>query len=212
MMIRLALIEDTVNPIFEKYSFLYNKRVKDTSINQNLITSQLNDAMLTIIVSILDLRTDLMKLKLTIQENPGYLETAAKSLVNKVSLYSSLWGKIANTKNELSQISQDLADAVSSMNWWQRNVPSFLFGKRNQRKEMEEKSTLLDKKAIKVSNILDSSANDAKQIGGKIKEPIEESELINENYNMSLFYWKDETGEHSYYTSDLNESLKFLKQ
>ena len=198
MIIRLALIEDRINPIFEKYSYLLGSRVKDKSLSLEDVSLQQNDAIIAILGSILDLRTDLLKLRLTVQENPGYLETAAKILVAKVENYSKLWEDISSMKYELWEISSDIDETISQMNWWQKSVPSWILGKREERKELENRSKKLKEMTVNISKKFDRDVIDAINFGKVIK-----NNLSGRNEMMDLIYWEDEKGVHSYYTDDL---------
>ena len=197
MIIRLALLEDKINPIFERYNYLY----KNQSINATMSFTDLKlkqtDAFMAIITSILDIRIDLLKMKLNIQNNPGYMESAAKAFVEKIDFYHDLWAGIQNNSAEIDAVANELKDAVSEMNWWQRNMPSWLFGKRNQRKEYEEKSETFEKEALKHQIQFNNQVESAMELGDTVKKG-----LISDN-KMSLIYWRDELGEHSYYTDDL---------
>lgn len=197
MIIRLALLEDKINPIFERYNYLY----KNQSINATMLFTDLKlkqtDAFMAIITSILDIRIDLLKMKLNIQNNPGYMESAAKAFVEKIDFYHDLWAGIQNNSAEIDAVANELKDAVSEMNWWQRNMPSWLFGKRNQRKEYEEKSETFEKEALKHQIQFNNQVESAMELGDTVKKG-----LISDN-KMSLIYWRDELVEHSYYTDDL---------
>ena len=80
------------------------------------------------------------------------------------------------------------------MNWWQKNMPSWLLGKREKRKENENKANEFEKEALRHKDVFDEP----------IEFAMEFSESINPSESkMSLIYWKDDLGEHSYYTDDL---------
>ena len=197
MIIRLALLEDKINPIFERYNYLY----KNQSINSDMSLKDLKlkqtDAFMAIITSILDIRIDLLKMKLNIQNNPGYMESAAHAFVEKIDFYHDLWEGIQKNSAEIDAVANELKEVVSEMNWWQRNMPSWLFGKRKQRKEFENKSETFEKEALKHQIQFNNQVESAIELGDTVKKG-----LIPDN-KMSLIYWRDELGEHSYYTDDL---------
>ena len=155
------------------------------------------DAFLAIITSILDIRIDLLKMKLNIQNNPGYMESAAHAFVEKIDFYHDLWEGIQKNSAEIDAVANELKEVVSEMNWWQRNMPSWLFGKRKQRKEFENKSETFEKEALKHQIQFNNQVESAIELEDTVKKG-----LIPDN-KMSLIYWRDELGEHSYYTDDL---------
>lgn len=191
MIVRLALLEDKINPIFERYNYLYKNR--STNTDTGLIELDLNDAYMAIVTSILDIQIDLLKMKINIQNNPGYMETAAKTFVDKIDYYKKLWTTIQNDSSEINKVKEELKDAVSGMNWWQKNMPSWLLGKNAERKENENKIKTFEK-ALQHQPMIDGSIESAREFCKSIQPAINK---------MSLIYWKDDFGEHSYYTDDL---------
>lgn len=195
MIIRLALIEDKVNPIFERYKYLYSAQKWNNEIKKEDVSFNQTDAYMSIVISILDLRIDVLRLKLTIQENPGFLNYLAENLVNKVSTYHQLWKDIENSPARIEQISESLINAISDMNWWQKNMPLWLGGKRSDRKEMEQRvndfSSMNSDESTK--SMLDA-VRSANTIGKSLTEKIEP---------VTLLYWEDKAGKHSYYTNDI---------
>lgn len=194
MIFRLALLEDKINPIFERYKYLYKNQSINTDTALRELKLQQTDAYMVVVTSILDIRIDLLKMKINIQNNPGYMETAAKTFVDKIGYYKQLWTTIQNDSSEINKVKEELKAAVSGMNWWQKNMPSWLLGKREKRKENENKVNELEKEASRHKVVVDEPIEFAMEFSESIK-PSESK--------MSLIYWKDDLGEHSYYTDDL---------
>ena len=90
MIIRLALIEDKVSPIFERYKFLYRAQeiekhaTTPADLKEDLNFKQ-NDAYFAIALSILDLRVDVLRVKLAIQDDAVYMKHSVGKLLEKVS-------------------------------------------------------------------------------------------------------------------------------
>lgn len=80
MIIRLALLEDKINPIFERYNYLYKNQTINSSMSFTDLKLKQTDAFMAIITSILDIRIDLLKMKLNIQNNPGVYGICRKSI------------------------------------------------------------------------------------------------------------------------------------
>lgn len=70
MIIRLSLIESIVNPLFERYRYLYESKDINKYLSAEDVSFKQTDAYLAVVLSILDLQLDVMRLKLSIQENP----------------------------------------------------------------------------------------------------------------------------------------------
>ena len=197
MIIRLALLEDKINPIFERYNYLYQNQNIDMWIEMEDLKFKQTDAYMAIITSILDMRIDLLKIKQNIQENPGYLDKSAHQFKEKIVFYNQLWVKIRDNAEDIKEISDDMREIIDGMNWWQKNMPSWLLGKRKERNDLEQKSIAFENESIKHSTDFKNDIDNAVGLSNTLKEGIETKN------QMNLVYWQDENGEHSYYTDDL---------
>jgi len=195
MIIRLALVEYKINPIFERYKYLYETQNINKYLSSEDLKFKQTDAYMAIIISIINLRIDVLRLKLTIQENPGYIKYFAENLVSKVERYQKLWTDIENSPKRVEEVSRELKDIINSLNYWKRNMPAWLGGKRKERKEREKQIIDMDdvNSGSNVSDLI-GITKDAMHIG---------SSLLKSKEPMSLLYWEDKMGKHSYYTSDL---------
>lgn len=195
MIIRLALVEDKVNPIFERYKYLYSAQNFNEDLKYEDLWYNQTDAYMSIVLSILDLRIDILRLKVTIQENPGFLKQLAENIIRKTERYERLWRDIENSPFKVEQVSELLRDAVSSMNNWQRNMPWWLGGRYEKRRELEkQEQDLLALNSYENTKDLLDIAKNASKFG----------ELIIENTQwVTLLFWEDEFGKHSYYTNDI---------
>jgi len=236
MIIRINLLENSINPLFERYNYLYtsaNKTVVEEKINydgfgdkllelaanpwltglwsilaQNelknrpktrFVTSpedakyRKRDAYFTIMTSILDIRISNLRVKINIQENPEYIKNSVNRFKEKIEIYKLLWLKIKNDYKEIENLSRNIEEVLISMNWWDRNLPSFLAGRRKERKEMEKALGLMQEDNIFSKDTLNKFVEDSK----------EAIETIKVNSPSNLLYWNDSLGIHSYYTNDL---------
>jgi hypothetical protein len=199
MIIRMALLEDCVNPIFERFTYLYNEGEKiGAAFDITRMNEKKSDAGLLILLSMLDLRLDVLRVKLAIQENPGFVETYSKSLSKKIERYEDIWKNVDQLPDEVEKLVKELETENRDMNFWQRNVPGFLFGKRNEHMSNEVRSKgLKDKVLHSETKALRDAVSEAINIGDILKSQ------VGKLTPMSLFYWQDELGTHSYYTNDI---------
>jgi hypothetical protein len=82
-------------------------------------------------------------------------------------------------------------------------MPAWLLGNRDSRIKMQQQSAgLNDQNSIsKINDLLDATRA-AQKSGASLSEKIEYS--LSDNIEpLSLIYWEDETGKHSYYTNDI---------
>ncbi len=196
MIIRLSLIENNINPILERYKYLYEAQAFDTGLTSDDLAYNRTDAYMSIVLSIVDLRIDMLRLRLTVQENPGYLSHLSTKIIEKVEQYKQSWNDIENSPIKVEQISNSLKETISDMNWWQRNCPSWLLGKREQKNEIKQQmGKLSELNSYQNTNDLLSAAREAKETGDAL--------VAQKLEPVSLIYWEDETGKHSYYTNDI---------
>lgn len=197
MIVRLAILEDKVNPLFERYNYLYKSQNLDERTTPEQLNIKETDAYMAIVISILDIRIDLLKMKLNVQNNPGFITDATNNFAEKIDVYQNLWTLIQNKASDIDAIAKKLKEAVDEMNWWQKKMPSWMFGNRTQIKRLEKKSEIFEKEALKHQIQFDNIIDDAMELGDAVKKEVFSDRKI------SLVYWRDEMGEHSYYTDDL---------
>ncbi|GBU22323.1 hypothetical protein R80B4_02230 [Fibrobacteres bacterium R8-0-B4] len=82
------------------------------------------------------------------------------------------------------------------MDWWQRNLPTWLGGKRGERRDHKKNIEKLASDTEYYETVIE---NEIKQS----RDSIQNIEQIEQN-PMNLLYWRDESGEeYSYQTDDL---------
>lgn len=198
MMIRLALLENTVNPIFERHTFLYNSHQIDTKLSSTDWAFKQGDAKMAIVLSLLDIRLDVLRVKLAIQENPGFVQEFAESLTTKIDRYRELWSDIEKAPEQVEEVTTKLREMTTNLSWWKRNIPEWGGGGRTKRKETEKQASELEaQQTIQATTTLTGQALDAIKAGADLQEQLAAQEP------NSLFYWEDEMGKHSYYSSDV---------
>lgn len=204
MIIRLSLVENSVNPLFERYRHLYLRNSYSKKNNTQQLKSKKTDGFLSASLSMLDLKIDILKLKLALQESPGYIEHGSSLLIEKVGKLRDYWLEIERTPDYLNSIISDLRSDLDSLSWLERNFK--LFGKKEEAIENKKKVKELED-LNRPSEIVKNYENH------KTFERIaREAEKTIANTNYALYMWEDETGTHSLYTNQLTnreEKLQF---
>jgi len=237
MVYRLALLENSINPLFERYNYLYSsagdtvvtnkieysrfvdgvraagagifggvpgvamnsahvnsRQSERTFVSKEDLTYKQWDAHLAILSSIVDIRVSLLRIKLNMQEAPEYVENSTILFKEKVSFYEKLWEMIQKENENIKEISSALEDSVKAMSWWKRKMPSWLGGKRKERKENEANIQ-------KLSHAIDFYNTGLR---GTIENCKQSVQGIGRTSEKNLLYWKDDMGEHSYFTDELD--------
>jgi len=194
MITRLALVEDTINENVERYKFLYEAESIDEELTGDDLIVKQNDAYMAIELSALDIRVGVLRVRLTIQENPGYVRQSVTALISKVERYEKLWRDIETSPKRVQEVSEKIRKTVEEMGWWKRTMPGWLLGNPNARSE-RVKANLLDKiiqseDTTEIRNTATTTAG----MGSSLKKALRP---------VALLYWEDELGRHAYYTNDL---------
>lgn len=195
MRMRLALVEDKVNSYFERYRYLYEIQHIDRSLKVETLKFKNIDAYMATLLSILDLQIDMLRIKLTLQENPAFVRTLVNGLSEKIEKYQALWTSIESNPKNVEELTQSLSESILAMNGWQKHMPRWLGGKREVRKATEStKEALIGSNTRSKTEYMVETARAAKDFGKSV---------TNSAQQVALLYWQDENGEHSYYTNDL---------
>lgn len=190
---RLALVSDRVAPLFERYHLLLRSQLIDASVSREDLKLHQNDAYFSVVLSIMDLRIDVLRLQLAVQENPALMESASKRLAEKVTAYKKLWIDVAQIQNVAKDIADDLKSSADEMTWMQRNVSN-----RGKHKELSKQSETLAEhvQALRAAGL--DHVTLAREYVETINRPPSTSA------EASIVYWRDEVGDHAYFTDDLD--------
>lgn len=199
MIARLAILEGQVNPIFERYHFLHGRRPDLAKAKSDDLNYSQFDTYLVMESSLLDLRLDVLRLKLAAQEDIGLAVKARDRLLGKVERYALLWDAIAQEPRDIETAAVELKEAAEAMSWWRRKMPAYVGGKRTEHKAQLAQAENL--KAASSGGLLGMVPKiaEAKTAASGISEMLREQKTA----PVSLIYWRDEAGEHSFYTTDL---------
>jgi hypothetical protein len=127
------------------------------------------------------------------QENPEFINNSITNFKNKIENYKRIWEKIKNDYKNIEIIANNINETINSMDWWEKSIPSWIGGKR---KEYRNKKNGIEI----IKNDVDFSAETINKIVDSNNESIKSLEQTN---HSNLLYWKDDFGEHSYYTNDI---------
>jgi hypothetical protein len=205
MMIRLALLQEKVNPLFERYRFLYSSESITDEKSSQLLREDLkfrqNDAYFTIVLSILDLKLDLLRSKLVLQDNPSYIQAFVEELLIKIDYYEGLWSSISDNPRMANDVANELQTSVKQMNWWRKQMPAWFGGKRQLRIDTQSKEQILRNFGTEMEGELHEQVTQNLEWGETLRENLAD------NKPMDLIYWRDENGEHAYYTDELELTI-----
>lgn len=191
----LANLEQTTGETLERYRILYESESINKDTAREDLKQKHHDSYYLIALTILELRIEQLRVKMALQDAPEQLEFLTEHFFKKADAFQKIWDKIQADPKKSKGIANDLHDLVEEMNWWQKNMPSILWGKRAKRKTLEHSA----KKLTNHSEEIEGTLNELVKAGRKIVSPA----LIDNH--VALIFWIDENGEqHSFYTTDLD--------
>jgi hypothetical protein len=88
-----------------------------------------------------------------------------------------------------------LGETIEAMNWWERNMPNWLWGNRDKSRTLQEQKDEFESHLEASGRSRNQEITRAREITDKLVRQVNEP--------MHLVYWRDELGEHSYYTADV---------
>ncbi|HOJ05684.1 MAG TPA: hypothetical protein PK916_16935 [Bacteroidota bacterium] len=195
MMMQLVVLESHINPILERYWLLYRSYELNVSSDYTGVAWKLKDAYYTAMLSVLDLRIDVLKLKYDLQENPGVASSSSQKITRKVDEYIKLYRDITKIPKELKKISRGIEKEIEEMGGLLADLRDRLGLKSKERSRAEEKWQEIREGIDLAKHVKDViKTNDV--VGSMLKQ-----KKLSED--TSLVFWQDEYGAHCYYTSDL---------
>lgn len=197
MIVRLALAEERVTALCERYKLLNGSQDVAVDASEADLDFKVHDSRLAVIASSMGLRIGYLRLALSLQESPARTGRLVESFVALCDQHDNLLKAIKKEGKKTSALVKELDKAVESMSWYQSNVPSWLGGSRSERVESEQTSEKLQRHRERQLEVERQEVSAAKDLGKQARNAIGGSE------DLALVYWKDEFGEHSYYVEGL---------
>ncbi len=197
MIVRLALAEERVTALCERYKLLNGSQDIAVDASEVDLDFKVHDSRLAVIVSSMGLRVGYLRLALSLQESPARTARLVESFVALCDQHDNLLKTIKKEGKKTSALVKELDKAVEAMSWYQRNMPGWLLGSRSERLESEKASEKLQQLRDRQLEVERQEIPAAASLGEQARSAIRGSE------NLALVYWKDEFGEHSYYVEGL---------
>lgn len=197
MIVRLALAEERVTALCERYKLLNGSQDIAFDASEVDLDFKVHDSRLAVIASSMGLRIGYLRLALSLQESPARTSRLVEAFVSLCDQHDNLLKAIKKEGKKTSALAKELDKAVESMSWYQGNMPGWLGGSRSERIESEQASEKLQRHRERQLQVERQEISAAKDLGKQARNTIGGSE------NLALVYWKDEFGEHSYYVEGL---------
>ena len=189
----LSNLEQNIGESLERYRILYESESLSKDSKQEDLKQKHHDSYYLIALTILELRIEQLRIKMALEEAPEQLELLTESFYKKADGYQKIWDKIQSDPKKTKGIASDLQELIEEMNIWQKHMPSWLGGKRSQRKTFEKIANEFTEHSIEIDGAVDDL----------VKSGIKISEKPLNSHQVTLIYWVDQNGdEHSLYATE----------
>lgn len=197
MTVRLALVEERVEALSERYRLLSGSQNVKAETTEDTLQFKTHDTRLAIIASGLKLRVGYLRLSLLLQESPTRMHLPIKHFSKLCDQHESLLRKIKEEENTTKTLIEDLNTHLDTMSAFQRRVT-----KRSEYKRSQEAREKLQRHRERQDEIAQQEFAAAEKLGQRAKSAIKIDD------DIALIYWRDEFGEHSYYVEELPDYVK----
>ncbi len=197
MIIRLALVEERTSALLERYRLLNDLQNITQESSEVDLQFKLDDSRFAAVASSINLRAGYLRLALSIQDSPSRTKYLLEEFSSLCEEHNKLLKNMKVDSESTTNLIEELNDAVEAMNWFQRKFPRWLLGKRNAWKEMEHSIETLQSHRDGQLEIEQTVIAPAEDLGRQARNAAFQAD------DMTLIYWRDEFGEHSYYIEEI---------
>lgn len=200
MLTRLALAERDVGTLAQRSRFLVESHAIEFAAAADEVERANYDAYSAMLASFLDLKVAYLRVCVDMQEHPRSVEASVGRLKQKIENDLIFWESLLNRSDRLKEAIDEREKRVAEMSTAKRMLPGTV-GAGPAEKEIEAlkdayTSTIAsEKKLLKGFDSLRESAEKTLQTLG----------IPSVGSNApTLVYWRDQDGEHSFYTNQLS--------
>lgn len=201
MLVRLALVEERVGALCERYKLLNGAQGISDKTSEVDLGFKVQDSRLAVIASSMALRVGYLRLALSLQESPARTHRLMEVFTTLCDQHESLLEEVKKDGEAAREVVEELDTAIARMDWWQRTMPKPLLGSRSERIEAEKASAKVKQFTERQDDVVKQEIAAAAALGVQARSAVEGCG------ELALIYWQDEFGEHSYYVEELPEGL-----
>lgn len=201
MIVRLALVEERVGALCERYKLLNGAQEVSGDASETDFDFKTHDSRLAVIASSMTLRVGYLRLALSLQDSPSRTARLVEVFGTLCDEHERLLEEVKKDGELAREILEELNTAIAGMDWWQRTMPKPLLGSRSERIEAQKASAMLRHFNTRQDEVEKLEIADAQTLSTQARSALAGSD------ELALIYWQDEFGEHSYYVEKLPEGL-----
>lgn len=202
MLIRLALAERDVKALAARFQQLVDSR-EATNFEDLREVQQANyDAHSAMLGSFVELRIAYLRVCVDMQENPKSVASSTELLKASIDDRLEFWERLLERSRKLKDGIRGIETKLQDMNWAQRNFPAFLGGEgaSAERKlaNLNAAYTSTMESELEIMREFHALIESAKTT----RAALDSSTTTADGESPTLVYWRDESGDHSFVTSN----------
>lgn len=202
MLIRLALAERDVSRLSERFRYLVDAHSIDDVDDIADVRRANYDAHSAMLASFLGLRVAYLRVSIDVQENPKSVAGSLAELTAKIADGVDYWERLLRRSESMSEAIREREGKLSDMNWVERHIPEFVGGKgaaaQKRLAALKDAYVATLESELALTKGFDSLIQSTRRTLRALENPKVESES-----SPTMVYWRDEDGEHSFYSHQL---------
>lgn len=201
MLARLALAERDVGTLTRRFRFLVGSYEIENAAERSEDVERANyDAFAAMLASFLELKIAYLRVCVDLQEHPRSVAASVERLKSTIEEDILFWETILSRSDRLKDAIAKRTKELSEMGAAKRFLPGAVGGAGTAEKEiraLNDAYTTTIESEKKLLKGFDSLIGSAEQTLETLKRPLAEPST------PTLVYWRDEDGEHSFYSNQL---------
>jgi hypothetical protein len=200
MLARLALAERDVGTLAERSRFLVESHALENASRADDVQRANYDAYSAMLASFLDLKVSYLRVCVDMQEHPRSVEASVGRLRQKIENDLVFWEALLNRSDRLKDAIAAHTKELADMSTAKRLLPSAVGGAGTVEKDIKALNDAYTATIVSEKKILkgfDSLIESAERTLETLRRPLAGPST------PTLVYWRDEDGEHSFYSSEL---------
>lgn len=157
------------------------------------------------LASLLDVRVTHLRVCVDMLENPKSIKSSVEQLKDKIEDGTQFWQYLLHRSEGIRAAIVEREKHLNDMNWVERTLPEFIGGRgavaERKLAALRDAYIATLESELRIMEGFDSLIQSTKQTLDALKSP--DDGLAS---SPTVVYWRDEAGEHSFYTEKLELS------
>lgn len=202
MLIRLALAERDVKALAARFQQLVDSREVTNFEDLHEVQQANYDAHSAMLGSFVELRIAYLRVCVDMQENPKSVASSTELLKASIDDRLEFWERLLERSRKLKDGIRGIETKLQDMNWAKRNFPGFLGGEgasaEKKLANLNSAYTATMESELAIMREFHALIESARTTRASLESPTTTAT----GDSPTLVYWRDESGDHSFVTSN----------